>query len=313
MTEIYKCEYCNQELSFEGTSHGQCVGKFAAHKRLCDHNPRVNEIKEIVRLAGEKGRIKARELQLIKSKKQQELNQSTKQFRKFICAKCGKEYQIMLTDIEYTHYLNKQKHFCSQKCSHSRIITDAQKDKVSNSLKNYYRNVKGLSPKLCLNCNGEIHWSRHDNYCSDACKEQAHKKRYSSKEFIEQCRKAGKIRAANLQRRSKNEIAFCTLCEKEFQNVGHNEPIFNGWDADVLLYDFKIAILWNGPWHYKEIFKTGKQTLKSIQNRDAIKLKEISNAGWIPYIIKDVKRRDPDKVQREFDIFKSFLKERGII
>ena len=65
---------------------------------------------------------------------------------------------------------------------------------------------------------------------------------------------AGKKSASIQQneRRSKNEKLFCVLCEQYFNKVGHNEPIFNGWDVDILIYDLKIAILWNGVWHYKK-------------------------------------------------------------
>ena len=31
--------------------------------------------------------------------------------------------------------------------------------------------------------------------------------------------------------------------------------IFNGWDADIILTDLKIAILWNGKWHYEKLTK----------------------------------------------------------
>ena len=31
--------------------------------------------------------------------------------------------------------------------------------------------------------------------------------------------------------------------------------MFNGWDADIILPDYKIAILYNGKWHYEEISK----------------------------------------------------------
>lgn len=48
-------------------------------------------------------------------------------------------------------------------------------------------------------------------------------------------------------RRSKNEIEFCKLCEEYFDNVKHNESIFNGWDADIIIEDIKFAVLWNGP------------------------------------------------------------------
>lgn len=74
-------------------------------------------------------------------------------------------------------------------------------------------------------------------------------------------------------RRSKNEIAFCELCEKYFKNVKHNEQMFNGWDADVIIEDIKVAVLWNGPWHYRQLFEG--HNLKQIQNRDRIKIKEI--------------------------------------
>ena len=102
-------------------------------------------------------------------------------------------------------------------------------------------------------------------------------------------------------RRSKNEIAFCELCEQHFNNVKHNEQMFNGWDADVIIEDIKVAVLWNGPWHYRQLFKGHK--LKQIQNRDKIKVKEIEKAGYIPYIIKDDSKFNKDKVETEFKLF----------
>jgi hypothetical protein len=66
--------------------------------------------------------------------------------------------------------------------------------------------------------------------------------------------KGGKNSAKKNVRRSKNEIRLFELCESEFQNTTSNDTsIANGWDADILLHDHKIAILWNGPWHYKEM------------------------------------------------------------
>lgn len=56
------------------------------------------------------------------------------------------------------------------------------------------------------------------------------------------------------QKRSKDEIALFNLCHAHFANITHNDnTIANGWDADILLYDHKVAILWNGPWHYREM------------------------------------------------------------
>lgn len=44
--------------------------------------------------------------------------------------------------------------------------------------------------------------------------------------------------------------------EEEFENILTNEPIFDGWDCDIILPDFKIAITLNGIWHYKKNQKT---------------------------------------------------------
>jgi len=86
----------------------------------------------------------------------------------------------------------------------------------------------------------------------------------------------------------------------EEANLPDNAVMFNGWDADIIIPDLKVAILWNGPWHYIEISKT--QKLKQVQNRDRIKLREIINCGYRPYIIEDVKR-EKNKVEKEFKTF----------
>lgn len=113
------------------------------------------------------------------------------------------------------------------------------------------------------------------------------------------------------KRRSKNEIKFCKLCEEYFNNVKHNECIFNGWDADVIIEDIKFAVLWNGPWHYKQITKS--HSVKQTQNRDKIKIKEIKESGWTPYIIKDMGKANKDFVKEKFDEFLKYLKENTII
>ena len=112
-------------------------------------------------------------------------------------------------------------------------------------------------------------------------------------------------------RRSKNEIEFCKLCEEYFNNVKHNESIFNGWDADIIIEDIKFAVLWNGPWHYKQITKS--HSVKQTQNRDKIKIKEIKESGWTPYIIKDMGKANKDFVKEKFDEFLKYLKENSII
>lgn len=114
----------------------------------------------------------------------------------------------------------------------------------------------------------------------------------------------GKISANNQNKRSKNEIYFGNLCKTMFNNVEFNIPFFNGWDADVILHDIKLAILWNGPWHYKQIKKG--HSLTQVQNRDRIKHREIINNGYIPYVIKDNGKYSKKFVNNEFNKLKIY-------
>lgn len=113
------------------------------------------------------------------------------------------------------------------------------------------------------------------------------------------------VNAQKDTRRSKNEILFCKLCEDHFSKVTHNEPLFNNWDADVLIHDLNIAVLWNGIWHYKQIIKN--QSLEQIQNRDKIKISEITEFGWTPYIIKDMGQYNEKFVRSEFEKFLEYV------
>lgn len=106
-------------------------------------------------------------------------------------------------------------------------------------------------------------------------------------------------------RRSKNEILFSEYCLTKFKNVTTNESIFNGWDADIIINDIKVAILWNGIWHYKKV--ADKHSVKQVQNRDRIKIIEIEKCGYVPYIIKDMGRYSPSKVLSEWNNFNLFF------
>lgn len=112
-----------------------------------------------------------------------------------------------------------------------------------------------------------------------------------------------KFRSSNKgdKKRSKNEIYFCELCENHFKSVKHNERLFNGWDADVVIEDIKYAIMWNGIWHYKKI--TNSHSLEKTNERDKLKIKEIENCGYKPYIIKDMGKYNPRFVENEFQKF----------
>ena len=81
--------------------------------------------------------------------------------------------------------------------------------------------------------------------------------------------------------------------------------MFNGWDADVILPDLKIAIRWNGIWHYKKVRKN--HNLELVKNRDRIKEKMIIRNGYIPYIIKDMGRYNTKFVDEQFEKFMKYL------
>jgi len=102
-------------------------------------------------------------------------------------------------------------------------------------------------------------------------------------------------------RRSKNEIYFADLCNKNFKDIKTNEAMFNGWDADIVIEDLKVAVMWNGVWHYKKITKN--HSVKQVQNRDRLRIIEIEKMGYIPYIIKDMGKYNPLFVENQFNKF----------
>lgn len=106
-------------------------------------------------------------------------------------------------------------------------------------------------------------------------------------------------------RRSKNEIYFSQLCKEKF-TVLENEPMFNGWDADIILPDLKLAILWNGAWHYKKITK--KHSVEQVTNREGKKIKEIIEKGYQCYIIKDMGKWNKKFVEEKFQDLLAYLK-----
>lgn len=299
-----KCKYCHKEFILNGTRKD--ASKFAVHVRQCNKNPNKQKILNAYKLSGHKsGQGLKNHLAKIEDEK-------TRKLRKFICQKCGNEFFINLTDNEYQYiqlHPNKAKKTCSIECAHSRKNTKDTKNKISNSIKNFWKirkkselYKKSKKYKRCKNCNEILNnASLSTLYCSQKCKDEWHK--LNDESIRLKCQIAGKKSTSIKNKRSKNEIYFCELCEKEFKNVGHNEPIFNGWDADVLLYDYKIAVLWNGKWHYETVFKNQKSSLKQIQNRDKIKYNEIINAGWKVYIIKDMGRFNLSFVEQQFKIF----------
>lgn len=210
------------------------------------------------------------------------------------CGNCEKIFYRSLRGLVPINY-------CSQSCAATRnnsLYPKARLQKViligqrANLIKKRRAQSRSMKEKRCIVC--DTLFLAANKTCSDKC-------------YRESLSRAGK-KSAEIQsskRRSKNEIAFYNLCKYKFDLVQNNLPIFNGWDADIILPNLKIAILWNGKWHYEKITK--KHSVKQVQNRDEIKMEEIIKFGYTPYIIKDMGKFNLAFVQKEFEKFLRFL------
>lgn len=203
--------------------------------------------------------------------------------------------------VEYKHYEEKIV-YCSISCANKRSHSSETRKKISEGVASRFNK----SDRFCLNCNKNIkHKKKRNKYCSRSCASKHYLETDKGKEHIKKMVQ----KSVNTQvRRSKNEILFFEKCFNKFNNVESNANIFNGWDADVIIHDFKLAILWNGKWHYEKI-REG-HSLIQVQNRDRIKIKEIEKIGYTPYVIKDMGRFSKDKVEEEFSKLIEYLENK---
>ena len=202
------------------------------------------------------------------------------------CKCCGKEFKQNTKNCG--DYIKK---YCSRICANKRIHSNETKNKIKNSV-NDFNKKNGLTKKFV---NVKCRW------CGDFFVANKTKKRKFCNKTCSGKYGASRVKKSNKTKRSKNEIYFSELCKKHFKNVKTNEKMFNGWDADVIIHDIKTAILWNGKWHYEKI--TENHSLKQVQNRDRIKIKEIKNFGYIPYVIKDMGKYNKSFVEEKFNEF----------
>ena len=140
----------------------------------------------------------------------------------------------------------------------------------------------------------EVSWKKRRKTCSPECRLKVAslsglKSVHSQKEL----------------RRSKNEAYFFDLCSKQFTGVLSNKPMFGGWDADVILTEQRIAVLWNGKWHYEKITK--QHSVLQVQNRDALKIEAIKKGGFEPYVIKDMGKFNKIFVEEQFSDLVNWL------
>ncbi len=190
------------------------------------------------------------------------------------CAECGVE-------LAGRHQLK----FCSHSCSATYCNRTRDKKAVASKARQTWATKRLTTPRpLCKICGAECS-KPYRITCGAEC---LHILRSQAPHLKQIAQKGGKAsaRIQRQQRRSKDEIALFELCNQEFENCQPNAIITDGWDADIVLPDQKIAILWNGPWHYKQL-KMPNHSLLQVQNRDRIKIKKFCALGYTTLVFED--------------------------
>lgn len=216
------------------------------------------------------------------------------------CCKCKISFEIKEREKLFPQ---KDMYYCSRSCANVRVHSEKTKDKLKSILNNVRPVAESKEHnRICKHCQITFYAkpSKLGVFCSKSCKASFMMSNGLASDM-------GKKSASSQgdRRRSKNEIYFAELCKQKF-SVLENITIFNGWDADIILPDLKLAILWNGVWHYKKI--TRKHSVLQVQNRDKIKENEILKAGYKPYVIKDMGKWNKKFVEEKFQEMLVYLK-----
>lgn len=167
-----------------------------------------------------------------------------------------------------------------------------------------YKTPVTLKPISCPTCKKEFQpRMATKKFCTLECSKEQWKTEEYKQNAKKNGQKGGKVSAQKQSRRSQNEVYFAQLCQEYF-HITTNETFFDGWDADVIIHKDKIALLWNGIWHYKQISKT--QSLVQVQARDKVKTAIIEKYEYAPFIIKDMGKHNKGFVEQEFAVFLLF-------
>jgi nucleoside diphosphate kinase len=198
------------------------------------------------------------------------------------CPKCSTEHE-------------KSGKYCSYKCSNSRAWNDLDKltksiaAKKSDKLKEVNK-ISGLKlveygkqfPKekiridwICPVCESVLklpkHISKNRKYCSGTCRNKVNNQI---------------IRGT----RSKAEKHLELSLTEKFPNLeivyNSRKILSNNKELDVYIPSLKLAIEWNGPWHYMDC--RTKEFLNGIKERDLQKEEECKVLGIKLYVVKDL-------------------------
>lgn len=146
------------------------------------------------------------------------------------CKECNRGFHPKSSKIEY----------CSHQCS----VGKTRKQKETKLVHLICKQCKQSFTKLAYH-----HKQRQYKFCSRQC--------------------SSKGKTITQPRRSQHEKLLYELLVKRFSTLtilNNNRTIFNGLEIDIWIPELKLAIEWNGPFHYQPIF--GEKTLLKQQNRD---------------------------------------------
>ncbi len=229
------------------------------------------------------------------------------------CGACHKTITILESDLRRKLKVNDNKNtiYCSKNCANklNTFRSPATKNKISKTLKRKYQQglivhpnaIHNQPPKICKICGIEFRHRRNKATCSKKC-------------YQTLCISIGslgglKTASSPFQKRnrSSNEKLFFERISKQYPDALSNKRMFNGWDADIIIPSLKLAIHWNGIWHYKVVLSP--ELLMKVQNKDVLRYKAIEECGYQNYIIQDLGSKNLSKVEEEFNKFIFFVRQ----
>ena len=211
-----KCNFCGKEF--------KKYQSLAAHKGHCKLNPNFDEEK-----------YKQHQHYALKKaeEKRREIYKSKRHVYKLICQKCGKEYELNLTEKAFNK--GNYSKFCCRSCANSRIRTQEIKEKIKNSLNIFYDN-KPTERRQIIN---DINEYNNENISFDEFKTK-------HPNIIRICKICGKEFIPAIQPNG-NKISGANVCSKECHKQliidnGHKaheialkNGTFKGWQSRKII------------------------------------------------------------------------------
>lgn len=233
-----------------------------------------------------------------------------KDYVNLTCHLCKAHFSLIPSEFE-KRSKKTSKLCCSQQCANKINIhrSEETRKKVSETLKRKYaegiiihpRPLKNKAPYICSFCSKEFISKKKRSTCSKEC----------YKNLLPSIgRKGGRVTSSlefHKRNRSSNEKMFFTKIKEIYPDAIANKRLFDGWDADIIIPSQKLAIHWNGVWHYKSVM--GNELLERVQQKDKLRYEAIEKHGYKNYIIQDLGPMNEEKVTKEYVDFLQNVKE----